>query len=87
VTAQKIIEHSSSSITAKYDRTWQDRQRKPPGCVLTPTGQETQTKIAGNSINACISVKAVANANIAIGPYGDASFVSTSGPTTLVMNP
>jgi site-specific recombinase XerD len=28
VTAQKIIGHSSTSITAKYDRTWQDKARE-----------------------------------------------------------
>jgi hypothetical protein len=28
VTAQKIIGHSSTSITAKYDRTWQDKAKE-----------------------------------------------------------
>jgi hypothetical protein len=28
VTAQKIIGHSSTSITAKYDRTWQEKARE-----------------------------------------------------------
>jgi integrase len=28
VTAQKIIGHSSTSITAKYDCTWQDKARE-----------------------------------------------------------
>ena len=27
VTAQKIVGHSSTNITAKYDRTWQDKAR------------------------------------------------------------
>jgi transposase len=28
VTAQKIIGHSSANITAKYDRTWQEKARE-----------------------------------------------------------
>jgi hypothetical protein len=28
VTAQKIIGHSSTSITAKYDRSWQDKAKE-----------------------------------------------------------
>jgi hypothetical protein len=43
-----------------------------------------QTKLVGNSINACTAVEAVANANMAFDPVGDTSIVSTSDSTTLL---
>jgi hypothetical protein len=36
VTAQKIIGHSSTSITAKYDRTWQDKAMEAARMRMIP---------------------------------------------------
>jgi site-specific recombinase XerD len=36
VTAQKIIGHSSTSITAKYDRTWQDKAKEAARMRMIP---------------------------------------------------
>ena len=36
VTAQKIIGHSSTSITAKYDRTWQEKAREAARVRVIP---------------------------------------------------
>ena len=36
VTAQKIIGHSSTSITAKYDRTWQNKAKEAARMRMIP---------------------------------------------------
>ena len=36
VTAQKIIGHSSTSITAKYDRTWQNKAKESARMRMIP---------------------------------------------------
>ena len=44
VTAQKIIGHSSTSITAKYDRTWQDKAKEAARMRVIPISQECEQK-------------------------------------------
>ena len=44
VTAQKIIGHSSTSITAKYDRTWQEKAREAARMRLIPYRMEALTE-------------------------------------------
>ena len=44
VTAQKIIGHSSTNITAKYDRTWQEKARETARMRLIPHRTKTQTE-------------------------------------------
>jgi site-specific recombinase XerC len=46
VTAQKIIGHSSTSITAKYDRTWQDKAREAARMRVIPYKPEVRIKNA-----------------------------------------
>jgi site-specific recombinase XerD len=43
VTAQKIIGHSSTSITAKYDRTWQEKAKEAARMRMIPYLPGTQT--------------------------------------------
>jgi len=46
VTAQKIVGHSSTNITAKYDRTWKDQARDAAQMRVIPYQLGVRTKNA-----------------------------------------